>query len=82
MDAISNHTGGGDERSKRKKPVMFSVRFIVGASIRCAAASMLAAVPLVSVFTRPDNPVCALAVMGNLLCSLALLLKYRKRHGY
>ena len=29
--------------------------------------------PLVAVFTRPDNPVYELAVVGNRLCSMALL---------
>ena len=32
----------------------------------------MATKPLVGVFTRPDNPVYALAVTGNRICTLAL----------
>ncbi len=69
---ISYYHGEGS-REKLKKLVGFSLRFIVGASILCTLVSMLATVPLVSVFTRPDSPVFELAVTGNRLCSLALL---------
>ena len=50
-----------------------SVKFIIGASVLCTAVSVLATVPLVGVFTRPDSPVYDLAVTGNRLCSIALL---------
>ena len=64
---------GEQNHEKLKKLVRFSVRFIAGASVLCAAASILAAVPLVGIFTRPDSPVYELAVTGNRLCSIALL---------
>ena len=64
---------GEQNREKLKKLVGFSVRFIVGISVLCTVVSILATVPLVGIFTRPDSPVYALAVTGNQLCSLALL---------
>ena len=64
---------GERNHEKLKKLVRFSVKFIVGASVLCTAISILATVPLVGVFTRPDSPVYELAVTGNRLCSIALL---------
>ena len=64
---------GEQNYEKLKKLVRFSIRFILGTSILCAVISILATTPLVSIFTRPDSPVYALAVTGNRLCSLALL---------
>ena len=64
---------GEQNHEKLKKLVRFSIRFILGTSILCAVISILATTPLVSIFTRPDSPVYALAVTGNRLCSLALL---------
>ena len=57
----------------RGQQLGFSIRFIAGASVLCAAASILATPPLVGIFTRPDSPVYQLAVEGNRLCSIALL---------
>lgn len=64
---------GEQNREKLKKLISFSVCFIAGASALCMVASILATVPLVSVFTRSDSPVYELAVTGNRLCSVALL---------
>ena len=64
---------GERNHEKLKRLTAFSIRFIVGVSALCAAVSVLASAPLVSVFTRPESPVFALAVTGNRLCSIALL---------
>ncbi len=64
---------GEQNHEKLRKLVGFSIRFIVVSSVLCAAVSILATVPLVGIFTRPDSPVYKLAVTGNRLCSLALL---------
>ena len=64
---------GEQNHEKLKKLVGFSVKFIVGASVLCTVISVLATVPLVGIFTRPDSPVYNLAVTGNRLCSIALL---------
>ena len=64
---------GERNQEKLKRLTAFSIRFIVGVSALCAAVSVLASAPLVSVFTRPESPVFALAVTGNRLCSIALL---------
>ena len=64
---------GEQNHEKLKKLVGFSVKFIVGASVLCTVISILATVPLVGIFTRPDSPVYDLAVTGNRLCSIALL---------
>ena len=64
---------GEQNHEKLKKLVGFSVKFIVGASVLCTVISILATIPLVGIFTRPDSPVHELAVTGNRLCSIALL---------
>ena len=64
---------GEQNHEKLKKLVGFSVKFIVGASVLCTVISILATIPLVGIFTRPDSPVYDLAVTGNRLCSIALL---------
>ena len=64
---------GERNHEKLKKLVGFSVKFIVGASVLCTVISILATIPLVGIFTRPDSPVYKLAVTGNRLCSIALL---------
>ena len=58
---------------KLKKLIAFSIRFVIGTSVFCTVVSILGAVPLVCIFTRPDSPVYALAVTGSRLCSIALL---------
>ena len=42
-------------------------------SVITVAASFVLTRPLVSVFARPDGPVYDLAVMGNKICTAALL---------
>ena len=69
---ISYCHGEGD-REKLKKLVGFSVKFILGTSVLCAAVSILATPALVSIFARPGSQVYALAATGNRLCSIALL---------
>ena len=64
---------GEGNREKLKKLIAFSIRFILGASLACAAVSILFTEALVSIFTSPDSPVYGLAVTGNRLCSLALI---------
>ncbi len=64
---------GEQNHQKLKKIVSFSIWFILAASVLCTVVSILATVPLVRIFTRPDSPVYALAVTGNRLCSIALL---------
>ncbi len=69
---ISYYYGEGD-REKLQKLIRFSIRFILAASLACTLVSILAARPLVGIFTRPDSPVYGLAVTGDRLCSMALL---------
>ena len=64
---------GEQNHEKLNKLVGFSIRFILGTSILCTIISILAAKPLVSIFTQPGSPVYELAITGNRLCSLALL---------
>ncbi len=64
---------GEQNHEKLNKLVGFSIRFILGTSILCTVISILAAKPLVSIFTQPGSPVYELAITGNRLCSLALL---------
>ena len=64
---------GEQNHDKLKKLIAFSIRFVIGTSVLCTVVSILGAVPLVCIFTRPDSPVYALAVTGSRLCSIALL---------
>ena len=64
---------GEQNHDKLKKLIAFSIRFVIGTSVFCTVVSILGAVPLVCIFTRPDSPVYALAVTGSRLCSIALL---------
>lgn len=64
---------GERSHEKLKKLVSFSLRFILLLSALCTLFSILATTPLVRIFARPEDPVYALAVTGNRLCSLALL---------
>lgn len=45
----------------------------VSTMLATAAASFFLTRPLAAVFARPDNPVYDLAVMGNRICTIALL---------
>lgn len=64
---------GEKNRKKLKRLVAVSLRVIAGISALTVAASFFLTKPLVSVFTRPDNPVYELAVTGNRICTAALL---------
>ena len=63
---------GEKNHEKLKKLVSTSLKVIAGISLVTVAASFAATKPLVSIFARPDNPVYALAVTGNRICTLAL----------
>lgn len=64
---------GEQNREKLKKLVAVSLKVIGVISVVTMAGSLAFTKPLVSVFTRPDNPVFGLAVTGNRICSAALL---------
>lgn len=63
---------GEQNQEKLKKAVELSMKVIGGISLVCVAASFLLTKPLVSVFARPEDPVYALAVTGNRICTVAL----------
>ena len=65
------HCGAGNH-AKLKRLVRTSLLIILGISLASVAISIGITRPLVSIFTRPDNPVYQLAVTGNRLCSIAL----------
>ena len=62
---LSYYWGEGDS-GKLKRVVSVSLKVI-------AAISVLFTEPMVAVFARPGNPVHALAVTGNKICTAALL---------
>lgn len=64
---------GEQNYTKLKKLVAVSLKVIAGISLVTAAVSFLLTRPLVSVFASPDNPVYDLAVIGNRICTAALL---------
>ena len=64
---------GEQNREKLKKLVAVSLKVIGVISVVTMAGSLAFTKPLVSVFTRPDNPVFGLAVTGNRICSAAPL---------
>ena len=68
---ISYYCGAGNH-AKLKRLVRTSLLIILGISLASVAISIGITRPLVSIFTRPDNPVYQLAVTGNRLCSIAL----------
>lgn len=70
---LSYYYGEGN-REKLKKLVTTSLRIIAAIALTTTVLSLLATRPLVGVFAQPDDPVYALAVTGNRICSTALLL--------
>lgn len=70
---LSYYYGEGN-REKLKKLVTTSLRIIAAIALTTTVLSLLATRPLVGVFAQPDDPVYALAVAGNRICSTALLL--------
>lgn len=65
---------GEKNHEKLKKLTAVSLKIITFISVLTVAASFLLTEPLVSVFTRPENPVYDLAVTGNRICTMALLV--------
>lgn len=65
---------GADATDKLKKLRAISLKFIAVVAIITTAASIVGSETLVSVFTEADSPAYHLAVSGNRLFSLALLL--------
>ena len=63
---------GEKNHGKLKKLVALSIKVIAVISVLTSLFSFLFTKPLVSVFTRPDNPVYGLAVSGNRICTIAL----------
>lgn len=64
---------GEQNHEKLNRLIRSSLNIIGVISVSSVVLSIGITEPLVSVFTRPDNPVYALAVTGNRICSLALL---------
>ena len=64
---------GAQDHAKLKKLIAMSLKIIGSIALVTLAVSLLATRPLVSVFARPENPVYALAVTGNRICSAALI---------
>lgn len=64
---------GEQNHERLKKLIRISLGLIASVTVVLVLTSIAATKPLVSVFARPDDPVYALAVTGNRICSLALL---------
>lgn len=64
---------GEQNHKKLRTLIAMSLKVIAVISFVTVAASFVLTKPLVSVFAHPDNPVYALAVTGNRICSTALL---------
>ncbi|MBS5588475.1 MAG: MATE family efflux transporter [[Clostridium] spiroforme] len=64
---------GEQNHVKLKKLIRISLKIIAVISVISLIMSLLITKPLVGIFARPDNPVFELAVMGNRICSIALL---------
>lgn len=64
---------GEKNQEKLKRLIGISMKVISFISVLSVIVSIGITKPLVAVFTRPDNPVYELAVVGNRLCSMALL---------
>lgn len=63
---------GEQNHEKLKKLIVVSLKVIATISVLTVMSSFLLTRPLVSIFTRPTNPVYDLAVTGNRICSVAL----------
>lgn len=64
---------GEQNHKKLKKLIRTSIIIIAAFSIASAALAIGITEPLVSIFAEPNSPVYTLAVVGNRICSLALL---------
>lgn len=65
---------GEKNREKLKKLIRLSFTVVGVIGGVAMVLSLVITKPLVSVFARPDNPVYDLAVTGNRICSLALIV--------
>ena len=63
---------GEQNHEKLKKLIRLSVKIIAVIAAVTVLGSFALTRPLVGVFARPDNPVYALAVTGNRICTIAL----------
>lgn len=63
---------GEQNHEKLKKLISLSMKIIVVIAAVTVLGSFALTRPLVGVFARPDNPVYALAVTGNRICTVAL----------
>ena len=64
---------GEQSYEKLKKLIRKSLKIIAVISTISLTMSLIITKPLVAIFARPDNPVFDLAVIGNRICSIALL---------
>lgn len=64
---------GEQNHEKLKRLIYLSLKIIGTIAAVTLIASLAVTEPLVSVFARPENPVYALAVTGNRICSAALV---------
>ena len=64
---------GEENHDKLRRLIKLSLTFIGSVSVLSAIGSFIATPQMVSIFTRPDNPVYDIAITGNKICSLALL---------
>ena len=64
---------GEQNHQTLKKLIRTSLKIVGSIAAVTVIVSLIVTEPLVSVFTHPGNPVYDLAVVGNRICSLALL---------
>ena len=64
---------GEEDHGKLKKLIWMSIGAVAVVAAAALAVSLAMTEPLVSVFARPEDPVYALAVTGNRICSFALI---------
>ena len=64
---------GEQNHEKLRKLIRISLKVIGLIAAAAVVVSLVVTKPLVSIFAQPGNPVYNLAVVGNQICSLALL---------
>ncbi len=64
---------GEQNHEKLRTLIRMSLKIIGAIAVITLAGSLILTRPLVSIFARPENPVYALAVTGNRICSFALI---------
>lgn len=70
---LISYYDGAQDYEKLKKLVRTSLTIISCVTVITVFLSFVMTEPLVSIFAHPDNPVYALAVTGNRICSFSLL---------